>query len=330
MKLNGTTRSYLSSQNRKYDLAQNLKNRYKVDIGEQTPMIGRYIANKLIDGGVEKALAEEYASKFIGTFVNLKKHDKNSIDEEPKGKKAKKKKTDFLKTETIKIQPSEREHIERLIERIIDGYVPEDTDFHFLKENTAIRTALTGRMIAKVPSFDVEASLSSNFSFTVNDIGNPQTDYFTAIDSLNITGSKGSGHLDNFHYSQGVYYGFNIIDINLLIKNLQGDKELALTTIKQIIDVLTTSSPSANKNRCADGITWPSYVLLEKAEFAPRSLCSAFHTPITGPDIMEKAIIALRNMKENFDTCYGTVESMEMNILERKGSLKELLKFIEF
>ncbi len=327
MKLNDTNRGYSSSQNRKYDLNKALFERCEIDIGLQTPLIGKYVEKRLIDGGISPKKAEEYAFKFIGTFVDIKKHTEKEDD---KNTKKKKKKVDLLKTETIKIQPSERQHIEELIDKIIEGHKPTDQEFFFLKENTGIRTALTGRMIAKLPQYDVEASLSSNFAFTVNDIGSVQTDYFTATDNLGLEGTKGSGHLDNFYFTQGVYYSFFVINSKLLTKNLQGNKELAIKTIRQIVEVLTTSSPSANKNRCADSQTWPAFVMIEKAPTAPRSLCQAFHTPIKGPAVMENAVKALLDMKSSFDSCYHEMDYRILNVLTKEGSLNELIKFIDF
>jgi len=282
----------------------------------------------LVAGGVELKKAEEHASAVIGTFVDLKKREK-VVEKEKENKGKRKKEKDPLKTEIIKIQKTEMDHINSLIEKIIDGYIPNKNDYHFLKKNTAIDIAMTGRMIAKKPEYNVQASLSVNFAFSVNDITNNQQDYFTATDSLKLEGSKGSGHLNYFFYSTGVFYGLYIIDTRLLIENLNGNKELAQKTIRQIIDVLATSSPSANKNRCADGQTWPSYIMIENAEITPRSLCSAFQVPVKGPNITENAIEALEERKACFDACYGKIESIKMNTLKREGNLKKLLDYIQ-
>lgn len=317
-----------SSQNGKYNLRMGMGERFSIELDEQTPMIGRYFYNKLIAGGVAEKQAEEHTFSIIGTFVDLKKRLKKEDDKPTNGKKKKPK--DPFKTETIKIQQSEMDHIDELIEKIIGGHVPQKEEFHFLKKNTAINVALSGRMIAKLPEYDVQAALSTNFAFTVHDIGHVQSDYFTATDTLQMEGSKGSGHLDYFYFSQGVYYALYIIDANLLTSNLCGNKDLAQTTIRQILEVLATSSPEANKNRCADGRSWPEYIMVEKLPYTPRSLSTAFTTPVKGPDFMTNAIASLEDAKSRFDRCYGDASHIIMNVKQGEGSLKELIDFIKF
>ena len=329
--LGDTLRNYGSSQNDKYNLRKAMQERYGTSEDIQTPMIGRYFYDELIGGGVDKKKAEEYTFALIGTFVDLKKRAKKDDDKKKNDKKKPKREKDPFKTETIKIQQTEMDHVDNLKKRIIEGHVPQKNEFHFLKKNTAINIALSGRMIAKCPEFDVAGALSTNFAFTVHDIGHTQSDYFTATDTLKIEGSnKGSGHLDYFHFSQGVYYSLHIIDTNILVSNLCGNKELAQKIICQIVNVLVTSSPEANKNRCADGRTWPEYVMIEKLPFTPRSLSTVFLNPIKGPDHMANAIIALEDIKSRYDRCYGKVDTEIMNVREGTGSVKKLIDFISF
>jgi len=302
----------------------------KYETSVQSSLVGQQAYEQLIEGGVEKGVAEEITYGILSAFIDVeKKKEKAKKDADKDEKKKKKPKKDPFKMEAIKLQGCEYVAIQNLIKRVIEGYLPEQKDYDFLERNRAVDNALFGRMLAKRPQYDVDASLAMAQGFSVNECPTEE-DYFTATDTLQKdSGHKGSAHLDKFYYHQGCFYYSMIIDIELLIANLQDNKELAKEVIQELIKLSAMASPTANKNRCAGSQRWASYLMVEKANEFPRQLGLAFETPIEGPNVTEKAINALEQTKESFDKTFYPLPSEALDQVHQRGNLQSVLDFVK-
>lgn len=298
--------------------------RYETSI--QTSLVGQHTYDRLIEGGVPEDKAEKVTYGILGTFIDVKKKKAKMAEQEKD--ESKKPKRDPFKMEAVKLQECEFVAVNNLINKVIEGYEPIQKDYDFLERNRAVDNALFGRMLAKRPEYDVDASIAMAQGFSVNACPTEE-DYFTATDTLQKdNGHKGSAHLDKFYYHQGCFYYSMIIDVELLIKNLQDNKALANEVIQELIKLSAMASPTANKNRCAGSQRWASYLMVEKVNEFPRQLGIAFETPVEGPNVTEKAIDALEKTKKSFDNTFYPLESESLDQVHQKGNLQGVLDFV--
>lgn len=333
--IGGTERGRHSSQSWKAIIAKFFRELTELETSQQTALIGRNAYEQLLGGGIDKEKAEEYAFGIISAFSSKKKKNGNGDKEDKKedGKKKKKDNKDILKMETIKIQDCEIFAVNSLLKKIIEGYVPEKSDYDFLRVNESIDNALFGRMLAARPGFDIEAAMAVAHGFTVNEC-TTEEDYFTATDSLqNALSSeegkvnKGSAHLDKAFFAEGVFYHSYILDVDLLVSNLGGNVELAEEVIRTLLEVSAMASPTASKNRGAGSQAPSGYMMVEKCDKFPRQLAVAFQDAIEGPKVFEKAIEALEDTKRKFDKVYYELPSKSFNFLKEEGNLKDVIDF---
>ncbi len=146
-----------------------------------------------------------------------------------------------------------------------------------LKRRTA-SISLFGRMLAELPGANVDGAAQVAHAMTTH-AAEPQRDYFTAVDDWLPDGDTGSGHLDTAEFSAGVFYRFASVNLDDLLKNLEGERKLARTVISSFADQFLMSLPQAKKNSTAPH-TIPDLAYLAVREHRPVSLAAAFETPV--------------------------------------------------
>lgn len=331
--IGGTVRGRHSSQMIKKYLGDHFRQKLnggsekKYETSIQTSQIGQYAFDQLVEGGVDSKKAEDVTYGILSAFIDVKKKKTKKAEQD---KNDTKKPANPFKMEAIKIQGCENVSIQKLIKKVIEeDYDPTQKDYDFLERNRAVDNALFGRMLAKRPQYDVDASIAMAQGFSVNECPTEE-DYFTATDTLQKdNGHKGSAHLATFYYHQGSFYYSMIIDMELLVKNLQDNEPLAVEVVQELVKLSALASPTANKNRCAGSQSWASYMMVEKADKFPRQLGIAFEKPIEGPNVTEKAIVALEETKKKFDKTFFELPYKSLNQISGEGNLQELLDFIK-
>ena len=203
----------------------------------------------------------------------------------------------------------------------------------YLEEGTtAVDMALFGRMLASTPAFNIEAACQVAHAISVHPV-TIEDDYFTAVDDLN-NGSEdaGAAHIGETGFAAGVFYSYICINKELLIENLNGDKELANKAIAALTEAAVKVAPEGKQNSFGSR-AYASYVLAEVGDQQPRSLSVAFLKPVNkhSEDYASAAVIALENQQKNFDKVYGSCADARctLNALTGEGSsLQELLTFV--
>jgi CRISPR system Cascade subunit CasC len=157
--------------------------------------------------------------------------------------------------------------------------------------------ALCGRMTefdAKGPfadlkgKFTVEAALSAAHAISTHAVVN-EVDYFTAADD--IPGQDaGAGHVNEAMFNSACFYKHFAIDFKQLKKNLAGDAQLAMTTVKCFLESAAKANPSGKQHAYA-AFNCPDGVLVEvKTESAtPVSYANAFADPV--PERPQRGLI---------------------------------------
>ncbi|MGZ8942243.1 MAG: type I-E CRISPR-associated protein Cas7/Cse4/CasC [Methylobacter sp.] len=291
-------------------------------MGTRTKLLGRLIYDELIGGGIKEKDAKDWAKSIAGVFGALKKPDKNDPLAE------------IEIEQLVHISPSEQQAIAKLTNKLIaEQRGPEKEELNLLRENEqAVDIALFGRMLASSPAYNIEAACQVAHAITVHPVV-IEDDYFTAVDDLN-NGQEdmGAAHIGETRFAAGLFYSYVCINRELLVKNLDGNAELANKTIRALTEAAVKVAPEGKQNSFASR-AYASYVLAEKGDQQPRSLSVAFLKPINhreNKDFIADSISALVGQKDSFDAVYGDCadDRYELNVPNKTGTLAGLLNFV--
>ncbi|MCU0650073.1 MAG: type I-E CRISPR-associated protein Cas7/Cse4/CasC [Gemmatimonadaceae bacterium] len=184
-----------------------------------------------------------------------------------------------------------------------------------------LEAALFGRMVTSDPAANTDAALHVAHAFTVHE-QESETDYFTVVDDLKMRDEDadgGSAGIFDTELTSGLYYGYVVVDVPLLVANLTGtppetwnasdtDRDLAARVIEHLVHLVATVSPGAKKGSTAP-YAYADTVLIEAGSRQPRSLAAAFERPVRRPrdgSISEEAERALFKRLSAVDGAYGT------------------------
>lgn len=165
--------------------------------------------------------------------------------------------------------------------------------------------AMFGRMVTSDMLARGDAAIHVAHAFTVH-AQESESDYFSAIDDLvKAEGELGSGHIGNTELNSGLYYGYVVVDVNLLISNLAGNAALAGQVIGHLVQLIAKVSPGAKLGSTAP-YAYASALLIEAGDEQPRSLANAFHTSVNlKGDVLQNTYGALAKHLGELDRIYG-------------------------
>ncbi len=164
-------------------------------------------------------------------------------------------------------------------------------------------TALFGRMVTSDTDANITAPVHVAHAFTVHE-EEPESDYFTAVDDL-AEEDPGADTIQDTELTSGLYYGYVVVDLKGLLKNLRRDTELAAQVLHNLLYLIAEVSPGAKL-----GSTAPygraSLMLLEAGDRQPRSLSEAYRQACS-PDIGAASDALVRKISA-LDEAYATGE----------------------
>jgi CRISPR system Cascade subunit CasC len=175
-------------------------------------------------------------------------------------------------------------------------------------------SALFGRMVTSDILSRGDAAVHVAHAFTVH-AEQSETDYFSAIDDLlKEDGELGSGHIGNTELTSGLYYGYVVIDVPLLVSNITGcdrkvwdkaDRALAAGVVERLIQLICTVSPGAKLGSTAP-YSYAQALIVEVGARQPRTLANAFLSPVpTRGDVLASSLGALSDHVSGLDKMYG-------------------------
>ena len=178
---------------------------------------------------------------------------------------------------------------------------------------------------------NTDAAIHVAHAFTVHAEAT-ESDYFTVVDDLTAeAGEAGSAGLFDTELTAGLFYGYVVLDLPLLIDNLGGDAALAGKVAEHLVHLIATVSPGAKKGSTAP-YAFAETMLIESGRRQPRTLANAFRTPTDAR--MEKAEAALRDYLSRVDSVYGNGETrrhLALSGIDLPGSqLEPLTALAEF
>jgi CRISPR system Cascade subunit CasC len=187
-----------------------------------------------------------------------------------------------------------------------------------------LEAALFGRLVTSDPKANTDAPIHVAHAFTVHQ-QESETDYFTVVDDLKMqdeTQDAGSAGIFDTELTSGLFYGYVVVDVPLLVANLSGveparwaeattDRALPTKVVEHLLHLVATVSPGAKKGSTAP-YAWTQMMLVEAGTRQPRTLATAFERAVRASatrSMSDGAEEALFARLAAFDRAYGARES---------------------
>lgn len=200
-----------------------------------------------------------------------------------------------------------------------------------------LEAALFGRMVTSDPAANTDAAIHVAHAFTVHE-QHTETDYFTVVDDLKSRedgDDAGSAGIFDTELTSGVFYGYAVVDVPLLVSNLTGekpekwaeqslDRSLAAKVVEHLFHLIATVSPGAKKGSTAP-YAYAQTMLAEAGSRQPRTLAAAFEKPIRmnghNASIASLAEDAMGTHLAAYDKAYGVKEARRFLSIHEKPQL---------
>jgi CRISPR system Cascade subunit CasC len=157
--------------------------------------------------------------------------------------------------------------------------------------SSSLEAALFGRMVTSDTRANTDAAIHVAHAFTVHE-EQPELDYFTVVDDLRNRAEgddAGAAGVFDTELTSGLYYGYVVVDVPLLVSNLTGckrqdwagdhDRALAARVVENLVHLVAEISPGAKKGSTAP-YSRAELVLVEAGDRQPRTLANAFRDPV--------------------------------------------------
>jgi CRISPR system Cascade subunit CasC len=165
-----------------------------------------------------------------------------------------------------------------------------------------LEAALFGRMVTSDPNANTDAAIHVAHAFTVHK-EETESDYFTVVDDLTrAAGETATAGLFDTELTAGLFYGYVVIDVPLLVANLGDDPALAGKVTEHLVHLIATVSPGAKKGSTAP-YSWADLTFIEADNRQPRTLANAFRSPVKAS--IEAATGKLVEYVTKIDAAYG-------------------------
>lgn len=187
--------------------------------------------------------------------------------------------------------------------------------------SAGLEAALFGRMVTSDPLANVDAPVHVAHAFTVHGIER-ELDYVTAVDDLRQRSldeedaDAGSAGIFDIELTSGLFYGYVVIDVNLLVSNLNGDAALAAGVAERLVQLIARTSPGAKKGSTAP-YAHAEFMLVEMGDEQPRTLANAFRKAVDlrSRDLFAETMQALGGHLANLDRAYGvSAERLQLTV----------------
>lgn len=146
-----------------------------------------------------------------------------------------------------------------------------------LQQGHPMDVALFGRMVADIPSLNVDAAVQVAHALSTHTV-DLEFDYYTAVDDENPKEETGAGMIGHIGFNSATLYRYATVNLPQLIANL-GDSDAALTAVNAFVEHFARSIPSGHQNAFAHR-TLPSLVAVVVRNDQPVNLVSAFEKPL--------------------------------------------------
>jgi CRISPR system Cascade subunit CasC len=200
----------------------------------------------------------------------------------------------------------------------------ERENLRTLKNGAGLESALFGRMVTSDPAANTDAAIHVAHAFTVHEIER-ELDFMTAVDDLKRAeegDDAGAAGMFDMELASGLYYGYVVVDVPLLVQNLAEDRVIAGKVAEHLVHLIAQVSPGAKKGSTAP-YAWAELVLVEAGARQPRTLANAFRTAIplrrNSGALLETAVAKMEDHVSKLDGGYGRHEARRvLNLSDTK------------
>ncbi|MXY25125.1 MAG: type I-E CRISPR-associated protein Cas7/Cse4/CasC [Acidobacteria bacterium] len=193
-------------------------------------------------------------------------------------------------------------------ERLATLITEQRTNIRELKDGAGLGAALFGRMVTSDPAANTDAAIHVAHGLTVHKL-QCDLDYMTVVDDLKSQAEgddSGSAGIFDMELTSGLYYGYVVVDIGLLISNLSQDGQIAAKVVEHLVHLIAQVSPGAKKGSTAP-YAWAELMLIEAGSRQPRTLANAFRDPVDvrANGLLKEAAGKMDAYLASLDAAYG-------------------------
>ena len=312
MTYGGTTRTRISSQclKRHWRVSDDIYALSGIDgataATRSREIVTRRVIEPLIEAGhdeeIIKVIGEEFQLAVYGDKGGTRQGRQPLLLGEPE--------IEYLAREAQKIADAHASDPQAASDAAKDWRKSANANMKALRENCSLPgglvAALFGRMVTSDVEANIDAAVHVAHAFTVHE-EESESDYFTVVDDLHrIEDDAGADHIGESELTSGLFYGYVVLDREMLLCNLGGDTEMADEVTRRLVHLIAMVSPGAKLGSTAP-YDYASWLLIEAGEYQPRSLAEAFRKPCKA--LVDEAEAAVNTHIEKIDAAYGTNEA---------------------
>ena len=185
----------------------------------------------------------------------------------------------------------------------------------------AVDVALFGRMLADMPEKNQDAACQVAHAISTHTVER-EFDFYTAVDDLKPEDTAGADMMGTIEFNAACFYRYAVVDWDKLVKNLQGDKELAAKGLRAFLEGFVVAEPTGKQNTFA-AHNPPEFVAVSvRRNTAPRNLANAFETAVRvkkDESLTRKSAEELAKKAKALQAAFGgDEETFVLNLVEAK------------
>ena len=323
MTFGGTPRLRISSQSQKRHWREWMMRHTEVSSAWRTRhFFSRIMLDRVVDAGVDPATAHD----LVLALANKVLHSAggNSVDSTSLMMKQP---VLFGRPEanyfTVMIMDAVAPGVDGAVQRLERRLDSERTNFKaMLRQNglqdpaAGFEGALFGRFVTSDMLARVDAPVHVAHAFTTHAL-DTEVDYFTVVDDLARDDETGAAHANDMELGSGIFYGYCVVDVPLLVSNLTGCDvkewtQQSLEGTDELLDLLVHAiaevTPGAKLGATAP-YSRAQCVVLEVGRGQPRTFANAFLKPIPvgrrDEDPMGASVEAMAKQLDALERMYG-------------------------
>lgn len=165
----------------------------------------------------------------------------------------------------------------------------------------SVDVAMFGRMIADDKELSTEAAIQVAHSLSTHAVQR-ESDFFTAVDDLAPADEAVSRMLGSVEFNSACHYRFASINFDLLVANLNDDRDLALKGVRAYIRAAVMAIPTGKQNTFA-AHNLPEFVAIGVHNSQPISLANAFQRSVGAGELRDGLVHAsVQRLEEHAGT----------------------------
>lgn len=289
---------------------------FKDRVGEhtavRTKLLTELLSERLIEAGKDEQQVGQVVPLFVGQYVKLVADGKTKVllylgmDEIQRIVDGLLAEWDNLLEAAVKALDSENGKSAAEKASKVFGKKAKEIQAAAMGATKAVDIALFGRMIAEASDHNVDAACQVAHAISTHR-ANMEIDFYTAVDD--ISKESGAGMMGTTEFASACFYRYSLVDVDQLIKNLMGDRDLASRAVEAYLLASILAIPTGKQTSTAPQSP-PSFVMVVVRESGfPQSLVNAFEKPVypgQNRGVVQQSILRLDEYWGRSAKMYGT------------------------